>query len=87
MSSFSIWHWLIVLIVVALILVSVRRAGGADGRPGLRGELNRVPVYSAETVNRKEAEFIRDQLPARVPPVMVLAALAIVVTLTWWLTR
>jgi hypothetical protein len=47
----------------------------------------RLPVFSAETVAGKEAEFIRDRLPGRLTAaVIVLAAVGVVGTLAaWWL--
>ena len=49
----------------------------------------RLPVYSAETVQGKEAEFIRDRLPIRAAPTLLimLALLGLVLTLFWWVIR
>ena len=49
----------------------------------------RLPVYSAETLQGKEAEFIRDRLrrkPLR-PVLFMLAALGVFAILVWWATR
>jgi len=46
-----------------------------------------MPVYSAETTQGREAEFIRDRLPKRVPTVFVLAAILMSGLLVWWLSR
>ena len=52
----------------------------------LRNELkHRVPIYSAETTQRKEAEFIRDRLPKRFSRRIVLAALVVLGAAAWWL--
>jgi hypothetical protein len=51
-------------------------------------ELKRhVPVYSAETVKGREAEFIRDELPKRFPVVLVVIALLVLSAVAWWLSR
>jgi flagellar biogenesis protein FliO len=49
----------------------------------------RLPVYSAETVRGKEAEFIRDRLPIKFAPTLLImvALLALVLALFWWVTR
>jgi hypothetical protein len=46
-----------------------------------------MPVYSAETTNGREAEFIRDRLPKRFPTVAVLVVIMIFGATAWWLTR
>jgi hypothetical protein len=64
---------------------------GNELRHGLgRGRWARLPVFSAETIRGKEAEFLRDRLPRKTPRVgMVLALCALLVTgvLVWWYTR
>jgi len=51
-------------------------------------ELKRhMPVYSAETVQGKEAEFIRDGLPKRIPTALVVIALLLFGAIAWWLSR
>jgi hypothetical protein len=47
----------------------------------------RTPVYSAETVLGREAEFIRDSLPKRFPTVLVVIALVLFGAVAWWLSR
>jgi hypothetical protein len=49
----------------------------------------RLPVYSAETVHGKEAEFIRDRLPVKWGPWLLIMLLAFVLVLTAmsWLMR
>lgn len=49
----------------------------------------RLPVYSAETIHGKEAEFIRDRLPSKVAPTLLimLALLGLVLALFWWVSR
>jgi|SRR5688572_17691893 hypothetical protein len=49
--------------------------------------LRRLPVYSAETVRGKEAEFIRERLPRKAPRARYLALLLLIGVLVWWLTR
>ena len=49
--------------------------------------VRRLPVFSAETVRGKEAEFIRDRLPRKAPRARLVFALLFVGVLVWWLTR
>jgi hypothetical protein len=46
-------------------------------------------VFSAETVRRKEAEFIRERLPHKAPRLLLvmLGAFVVTVAVAWWLTR
>ncbi len=46
-----------------------------------------MPVYSAETIQGREAEFIRDRLPEQLPALLVLLAVLVVGAFAWWLTR
>lgn len=89
MSSFSIWHWLIVLVIVVLTFGTKRfMRVHHDGLRSRRDrDMGRMPVYSTETTNGKEAEFIRDRLPDRIPPIVILAIVAAVCAVVWWLTR
>jgi len=79
------------LLVVVLIIVAVRyvrRLDGVDGNLArLQAELQRLPVYSAETIRHKEAEFIRDKLPKRFPTALVVALCELFAAAAWWLTR
>jgi hypothetical protein len=47
----------------------------------------RMPVYSAETTNGNEAEFIRDRLPKRFPMAIFIALFVVCAAAAWWLTR
>lgn len=47
----------------------------------------RMPVFSAETIHRREAEFIRDRLPRKVPYVRIGLVLLAVGVLLWWLAQ
>ena len=80
---------LIVLAIVALIFGARRLKGFNDDslRSQLHKELGHVPVYSAETTNGKEAEFIRDRRPKRFPTAIVLIIVVILGAAVWWLTR
>jgi hypothetical protein len=49
-----------------------------------RGARFRLPVYSAETVQGKEAEFIRDRLPAKFPTLLVIIVVTLGVLLAIW---
>jgi len=48
-----------------------------------------LPVFSAETLRGKEAEFIRERLPHKVPRLLLilLGAFVVTVAIAWWITR
>lgn len=85
----SIPQLLIILVIAALIFGTRRLRGIEDDslQSQLHKELGRMPVYSAETTNGKEAEFIRDRLPKRFPTAIVLVVVVIFGAVVWWLTR
>jgi hypothetical protein len=81
------------LLLIALIIVAspylCRLGGGIEaGIERLNAELqHRLPIYSAETLRHKEAEFIRDRLPKRFPTALVAAVLVLCAAVVWWLSR
>jgi hypothetical protein len=81
------------LLVVVLVIFAapyLRRLDGVKGDIArLQAELQRLPVYSAETIRHKEAEFIRDRLPKRFPIALVVALCVLFAAAAWrlWLTR
>jgi hypothetical protein len=79
----------LLLVIVAMIFGTTRlkKTGEHFRRSQLRKELGRMPVYSAETTNGKEAEFIRDRLPKRFPIVIFAVAVVVFGAVAWWLTR
>jgi len=84
--AMSVPQLLIILVIVALIFGTKRliRIDDHSFRSQLRKELGRMPVYSAETTDGKEAEFIRDRLPKRFPTIVILVAVAIFGAVAWW---
>ena len=58
--------------------------GGWLGRRLGRAARFRLPVYSAETVQGKEAEFIRDRLPTKFPTLLVVIVVTLGVLLAIW---
>ena len=80
-----------VLIVVALVLILFARephSGFMQPLAQLRDELRSVfLVHSAETTSGKEAEFIRDRLPTRLPPWILLVTIAAFAAALVWLVR
>lgn len=46
MGSFSVWHWLIVLIVLAAILPPYWRITSRSGRPGALSLLILIPLVN-----------------------------------------
>jgi hypothetical protein len=89
MGSFSIWHWVVALVVVVVIFGTKRFAWPDETslRSTRHRDLGRMPVYSAETTSGDEAEFIRDRLPNRFPAILLLVLAAIISAVAWWLTR
>jgi hypothetical protein len=87
--AMSISQLLVILAIVALVFGTRRLGIIRDDSLGsqLQKELGRMPVYSAETINGKEAEFIRDRLPKRFPRAIVLVVVVIFGAVVWWLTR
>jgi hypothetical protein len=64
------------------------RAGGWLGRGLEHVRRFRMPIYSAETVQGKEGEFIRDRLPTKFPTLLVLVVGTVGVMLAiWWAMR
>ena len=47
----------------------------------------RLPVFSAETIHGKEAEFIRDRLPRRAPLARFVLLLFLIGVFAWWFAR
>lgn len=80
-------HLAVVLLV--RFLQTLSRVTGLDGELSqLERDLKRhIPVYSAETVQSREAEFIRDSLPRRFPVVLVVLGLLVFGVVAWWLSR
>jgi len=85
-------------ILPALFLIIAFVVLGTLGRPYLarldhelsqllRESKRHLPVYSAETVRGKEAEFIRDSLPRRFPTALAVIALLLLGAAAWWLSR
>jgi|SRR5688572_3759642 len=49
--------------------------------------MRRRPVFSAETIDGKEAEFIRDRLPRKAPRARFVLLLFLIGVLAWWFAR
>lgn len=47
----------------------------------------RLPVFSAETIRGKEAEFIRERLPRKAPYARFVVLLFLIGVLAWWFAR
>jgi hypothetical protein len=60
------------------------RDSGWFGRGLRRAARLRLPVYSAETVRGREAEFIRDRLPTKFPTLLVVGVVTLSVLLAIW---
>ena len=91
MNHISVQQIAILLTIVVLILGMRRlfRLGvHGDDLSRLLHELKRhMPVYSAETIQGREAEFIRDRLRKQIPTGLALLAVLVFGALAWWLTR
>ena len=72
-----------ILLLIAAVIVGMRHQRGYIEQ--LRHDLlSRFLVYSAETTRGKEAEFIRERLPRKVPGVfLVLLALGVFGAVAW----
>lgn len=84
MGSFGVWHWLVILLVVALILLMPRRRD----RTGKPLDAGQQPVFSSVVTDGSEAEHVDERLPRdkrRYAAVLVTAAA--VVSLLWWFFR
>lgn len=82
----SVLSQLLLIVVIVALLFWGRR--NHDQWQRLNRELQHTPLFSAETTNGREAEFIRDRLPKR--PSWLLYGLAatlmvVVVVVRWWL--
>jgi hypothetical protein len=87
-TSAQLLAFLLLIVLVIVARRHLRRWGGvSDSLARLQAELHRLPVYSAETLRHKEAEFIRDRLPKRFPAAFVVALAVIYAAAVWWLTR
>ena len=92
LGPISLWQCLILLVIVLLIF------GTRYGRRYWRDlndkietafddEIKNVfPAFSAETTEHREAEFIRDQLPKRIPLWVTLITIIAFGALAWWIT-
>ena len=77
------------IITIALLVIVARRHGSEwlHLMKQLGDELlQRVPVYSAETIRRKEAEFIRDRVPKKLPVRALLLFFIVLAAIAWWVT-
>jgi hypothetical protein len=83
----SVVLWLLMLGLVVWLAFTLRRSRSAWQR--LADELEVwLPVFSAETTHGKEAEFLRERLPRRVPRLGVVLAAALLLAgaaVSWWL--
>ena len=79
-----------VIIVVALFIIGHRRKLHEEiGNLGriLNDELQSpFPIFSAETTDNVEAEYIRDRLPKRLPMWAIPLAIITFCGLVWWIT-
>jgi hypothetical protein len=80
---------LTILLVVLLLLVGaprLRRAAQELADHFRQSGAGRMPLYSAETTERQEAEFIPERLPRKRSPLALVVVLALVCGAVWWLT-
>lgn len=62
-------------------------ANELDRRFDRARSIRRLPVYSAETIHGKEAEFIRERLPRKAPRARFVLLLFLIGVLAWWFAR
>ena len=75
------------LTVVVVWLIRDQRKPASLFRALQRELRPHLAIFSAETVRGKEAEFIRDRLPRKVPRMLpfMLGALGVMLVFAWWL--
>jgi hypothetical protein len=78
------WRFWLFAVLGLIVLLSSRHIDGTLNQ-AVHELRQRFPVYSAETTNGKEAEFIRDRLPKRIPVWTLLIAVIVLGGLAWWL--
>jgi len=61
-------------------------ANELDRRVDRERWVRRLPVFSAETVRGKEAQYLRQRLPRKAPRARHLVLLLLIGVLVWWLT-
>ena len=69
MGSFSIWHWLIVLVIVVLVFGTKRLTGGArdlgkavdEFKKGMRGDDDKPAARIGDTTDTKTGSEQRDR--------------------------
>lgn len=62
MGSFSIWHWLVVLLIVALVFGTKKLANmGSDVGKAVKGFKDGVKGEEEEAAARKEATQVADK--------------------------
>ena len=83
LGSISLWQLLIIFLIIVIVF------GFRYVRPHMRTlkrEMrNDPPVFSAETTQRKEAEFLRDRPSTRWPVWVIAIAVIALGALVWWL--
>jgi hypothetical protein len=88
MEPVDVVQLLAVLLAIALVVGGLRfRTELLRLFDQLDRELRRFAVYSAETTRGNEAEFIRDQLPTKLPLVAALIIAIVLGAAVWWLMR
>ena len=85
---FAVFLWLIHELrkrppLVRQLEVEMREGGWLGRRLG-RASLFQMRVYSAETLDGKEAEFIRDRLPTKLPLLRIIGIVGLGVLLAIW---
>lgn len=78
------WRFWFFALLGLIVLLRSRHVDGTLNQ-AVDELLQRFGVYSAETTNGKEAEFIRDRLPKRSPVWTPLIAVIVLGGLAWWL--
>ena len=63
MGSFSLWHWLIVLLIVVLVF-GTKRLRGAGGDLGAAVKNFKASMKEGEAEGDKQAEALRSERPA-----------------------
>lgn len=87
MTSFNL-QGLLILILIVLLVFGARRTRHISNGLYQSMQSMRPEVFSAETIDHHEAEFVRDRSPRRFPIWLVTVVFISVMTvLVWWTGR
>jgi hypothetical protein len=89
MESIDFLQLVAAILTIALLIRGARRFDRHWPQllQQLRREVRHIAVYSAETLQGLETEFVRDRLPTKFPAMLILLMVLAWAAVTWWLSR